>query len=289
MEDNDLHSVYRYLLARRSVGTGTTEQKQHLRAYLLTRSPSQVAQLSHIWNRVGLEICSKLIARVPWILEVFLACGYGRAYMSPLFMKVLDTGNVHSFLNTIQYEPFAERFAARSVENTYYKYVWNHYIPFMKGEILDSYLRFDGLVIDADVLLSIIPSLSHAQLEFILNHPRHRYLVYELSSPYAYVEAQVRRVYKYQDCQDCMNEPTARLQYCVSQYETAECLWKQLKIKRRVNNWRFLFWCTVLHSRMMEFREKYWALSSKHVQNAANEFYSLVEKIEGLEVEGTVN
>jgi hypothetical protein len=274
MEDNDLYSVYRYLLARRSVGSGTTEQKQNLRAYLLTRSPSQVAQLSHRWSRVGLEIC-KMIARVPWMLEVFLACRYGRAYMSSIFLKVLESGNVHAFLNIIQYEPLAERFAALNVENTFYKFVWNHYIHLMKGAILDTYLRFDGLVVDACVLLSIIPSLSQSQLEVILNHPCHRYLIYELSSPYAYVEAQVRRVYKYQDC---MNEPTARIQYGVNQYENAERLWKQLKNERLVHNWRFLFWCTVLHSRMMEFREKYWALSSNHVNNAANEFYSLSGK-----------
>jgi hypothetical protein len=271
MEDNDLQSVYRYLMERRSVGSGTTEQKQSLRAYLLTRSPSQVAQLSHRWNAIGLEI-SKMISRVPWILEVFLACGYGRAYMSSMFLKVLESGNAECFLNFIQYEPLAERFAARCVDHTYYKFVWNHYIHLMNGAILDTYLRLDGLVIDACVLLSIIPSLSPSQLEFILKHPRHRYLVYALSSPYAYVETQVRRAYKYPNC---MNEPMVRMHYCLHQYEHAERLWKQLKNERRVRNWRFLFWCTVLHSRMMEFREKYWALSSKHVQDAAKEFYSL--------------
>lgn len=274
MEDNDLQSVYRYLAAARTVGSGTDVQKQNLRAYLLTRSPSQNAQLSHRWSPVGLEIC-KMIARVPWILEVFLSCGYGRPYISSIFLKVLDSGNVHAFLNIIQYEPLAERFAARCVDHTYYKFVWNHYIHLMKGAILDAYLRFDGLVVDAGLLLSIIPSLAPSQLEFILKHQRHHYLVYELSSPYAYVETQVRRVYKYPNC---MNEPTARLQYGVAHYENAERLWKQLKNERRVRNWRYIFWCTVLHSRMMEFREKYWALSSKHVKNAEEEFYSLVGK-----------
>lgn len=271
MEDNDLQSVYRYLAAARTVGSGTDAQKQTLRMYLLSRSPGQVAQLSHRWNPVGLEIC-KMIARIPWMLEVFLSCGYGRVYMSSVFMKVLESGNVECFLNIIQYEPLAERFAARCVDDTYYKFVWNHYVHLMKGAILDTYLRFDGLVVDAGVLLSIIPSLSHAQLEFILNHPHHRYLLYDLTSPYAYVEAQVRRAYTYPNC---MNEPTVRIHYGVQQYENAERLWKQLKVERRVRNWRFLFWCSVLHSRMMEFREKYWALSSKHVQGAAKEFYSL--------------
>jgi hypothetical protein len=270
MEGSDLPMVYRNILSRRSICTGTDIDKQFLRDYLQTRSISDAAKLTNVWSAVGQEIC-KIIAGVPWMLEVFLGCGYGRLYLSTMFIQVLKHGNKNAFLNIIQYEPLSERFAARTSEDMYYKFVWNHYVPLMKGAILDTYLHMDGLVVDPNIFLSIIPSLSAAQLEFIMNHPRHN-LLYAMSSPYAYVEAQIRSIYKYPNC---MNEPTARLQYGVLHYENAEHLWKQLKTQRRARNWRFMFWCTVLHSRMLEFREKYWALSSKHVQNAAAEFYSL--------------
>jgi hypothetical protein len=273
MESSDLPLIYRYILARRAVCNGTDAQKQSLRAYFLTRSVSDAAQLTHRWNAVGQEIC-KIIASVPWMLEVFLGCGYGRVYTTTMFMQVLKHDNPAAFLNIIQCEPLAERFAARSGDYIYYKYVWTHYVPVMRPIILDTYLRGDGLVIDPHVFLSIIPSLSHAQLETIMNHPCHRDLVYKLTSPYAYIETEIRTRYKYESC---MNEPTVIQNYGIHQYKNAEHLWITIKAARRARNLRLLFWWSVLHSRMMEFREKYWSLSGKCATAAATEFYALSE------------
>ena len=314
MESSDLPMIYRYILARRAVCNGTVEQKQSLRAYFLTRYVSDAAQLTHRWNAVGQEIC-KIIAGVPWMLEVFLGCGYGRVYITTMFMQVLKHDNPAAFLNIIQCEPLAERFAARSGDDIYYKYVWTHYVPVMRPAILDTYLRGDGLVIDPHVFLSIIPSLSPAQLETIMNHPCHRDLVYKLTSPYAYIETEIRTRYKYESC---MSETTVIQNYgipsvsnykhipsgcaeletegnavvvqckhtlkgcaynwhsTVHQYKNAEHLWVAIKAARRARNLRLLFWWSVLHSRMMEFRERYWALEGKHVRAVAAEFYALL-------------
>lgn len=277
MESSDLPMIYRYILARRAVYTGTDIQKQSLRTYFLTRSVSDAAQLSHRWNAVGQEIC-KIIAGVPWMLEVFLGCGYGRAYITTMFIQVLKHDKPEAFLNIIQYEPLAERFAARCSDDTFYKYVWTHYVPTMRGAILNTYLRSKDLVIDNNVFLSIIPSLSPSQLEIIINHPAHRDLVYNLTSPYAYIESQVRQRYTHAAC---MRDPTVIQNYGVHQYINAERVWKQVKDARRARNWRLLFWLSVLHSRMMEFREKYWALSGKQVQAAATEFYELSGRANG--------
>ena len=173
MEGSDLPLVYRNILSRRAVCKGTDADKTSLRAYFLTRSVSDAAQLNQRWSSMGQEIC-KVIAGVPWMLEVFLACGYGRAYITTMFIQVLIRGNKEAFLNIIQYPPLAERFAARCADDTFYKYVWTHYVPVMRGEILDAYLRREGLDIDPEIFLSIIPSLSPAQFELIINHPLHR-------------------------------------------------------------------------------------------------------------------
>ena len=271
MERSDLPMIYRYILSCRAVCTGTDTQKQNLRAYFLSRSVSETAELSHRWNVVAQEIC-KLIAGVPWMLEVFLGCGYGRVYLTTMFMQVLKHDNPAAFLNIIQYDPLAERFAARCADDIYYKYVWTHYVPIMRPAILDKYLRLEGLFIDPDVFLSIIPSLSHNQLETIMNHVCHRDLVYKMTSPYVYIEKQVRQRYTYETC---MSEPSVIQNYGIHQYKNAERLWKHIKEYRRARNWRLLFWLSVLHSRMMEFREKYWALSGKCARVAAVEFYAL--------------
>jgi hypothetical protein len=271
MESCDLPMVYRNIVSRRAVCTGTDIQKQSLRSYFTSRSVSESAQLRNRWSIVGQEIC-KIIAGIPWMLEVFLDCGFGGPYLATMLIQVLKHDNPAAFHDIIQYGSLPERFAARRVDETHYKYVWTHYVPVMREAILDTYLRLDGLVIDTDAFLSIIPSLSPSKLEFILNHPNHKYLVYKLTSPYAFVEKQVRQQYTYETC---MSEPTIILNYGVHQYVNAECLLKQIKQTRRVHNWRFMFWCGVLHSRMMEFRERYWALSGKHVIAAAAEFYEL--------------
>lgn len=277
MEYSDLPLIYRYIAACRAVCKGTETDKLKLRAYFMMRSVSDAAELSHRWSSVGQEIC-KLIAGVPWILEVFLGCGYGRAYITTMFMQVLKHDNSDAFLNIIQYAPLAERFAARCGDDAFYNYVWTHYVPVMRGNILDTYLRREGLVIDPQVFLSIIPSLSPSQLETIMNHPAHRELVYKLTSPYEYVEKQVRQHYSYETC---MREPTVIQSYGVNQYINAERVWKQIKDSRRARNWRLLFWWSVLHSRMMEFRDKYWSLSGKRACAAAEEFYALSGRAEG--------
>lgn len=272
MESNDLRAVYRYILAQRAECTGTDEQKQSLRTYFLARSVSEAAQLSHRWCSVGKEIC-KIIAGVPWMLEVFLGCGYGRTYITSMFMQVLQHDNPTAFLNIIQYDPLYEQFAARHGDETFYRYMWIHYVPFMRDAILDTYLQINMMVIDAEVFLSIIPSLSPTKLEFILNHPQHTYLVYKLTSPYAYIENKVRL--QYTSDTSCMSDPYVIRTYGINKYINAERLWKEIKQTRRAYNWRLLFWSAVLHSRMMEFRERYWALSGKPARAAAAEFYSL--------------
>ena len=172
MQYDDLQSVYRFILATRAVGSGTPAQKQNLRTYFRTRSVAVSAQLTHRWCSAGVHI-TKLIASTPWILSCFLEAGFGRAYLTSMFSTVMECGHVESFLNIIQYEPLVVRFAARRVGDLHYEFVWTHYLPQMFGSILDAYLRFDGLVIDGDVFLSILPSLSPRQLETILTHPCH--------------------------------------------------------------------------------------------------------------------
>ena len=271
MEYSDLPTVYRYIIAQRAICTGTESQKQNLRAYFLSRPADDSTFLSRQWNAVAQEIC-KLIAGVPWMLEVFLDCGYGRPYITTMFMQVLKHDNSSAFLNIIRYEPLASRFAARRSDELFYNYVWTHYVPVMRKAILDTYLRLDGFVLDTDAFLSIIPSLAPSQLETIMNHPFHRDFVYKLTSPYTYVENQVRQKYTYAAC---MQEPLIIQNYGIYQYINAERVWTHIKRARRQRIWRFLFWCAVLHSRMMEHRENYWALHGKRVRTAAAEFYEL--------------
>lgn len=269
MEDTDIHGVYRYLLARRSVCQGTDVQRLSLRAYFLTRSVGVAAQLSHRWTPGGQEI-AKFLASSPWMLRVFLDCGLGRAYITTMFVKVLERRCVESFLHIIQFEPLATRFAARRCEDTYYTYVWTHYVPQMFGALLETYLGFDGLVIDGGVFLSIIPSLSPTQLETIMNHNQHRYLVYAMTSPLAYITSQLGTTDVF--------DSGMLVRRGVYQYENAERVWLNLRTQRRRRNWRFLFWCAVLHARMMEFRERYWSIDSSRVRSAATEFYDLARE-----------
>ena len=78
-----------------------------------------------------------------------------------------------------------------------------------------------------------------------------------------------------------MNSPAIIQAYGIWQYRNAERDIDRIRKARRERNWRFMFWCALLHCRMMEFREKYWALSGKIVRAAAAEFYSLAGGEEG--------
>jgi hypothetical protein len=261
---NDRTEIYRFI-----VSWGVSPSKDNVlnrsivRSYL--RRPEVSAAIDGSWTRTG-ELIAQKITAVPWILAVCIECRLCNQYIHSMLSTILRDDNVDSFTYIVS-SPYAQLYT-----NTDITYVWKYHVPYMKTKCLDYYLQIDGLHIDPDIFMKSIETLSYNSFTFILQHPRHSYLLYALQSPYDYITKKVRSTYTYEKC---IEDPYIYGVYRIRAYEDAEAYIVNTRKQKRERLWRILTWLSILHSRMVEFRERYYAPGGPKYKNAELEFNAL--------------
>jgi hypothetical protein len=261
---NDRTEIYHFILSWGvSPSKDTLLNRSIVRSYL--RRPEVSSAIDGSWTRTG-ELIAQKIAAVPWILAVCIECRLCNQYIHSMLSTILHNDNVESFTHIVS-SPYAQLYS--NTDNTY---VWTYHVPYMKRKCLDYYLQIDGLHIDPDIFMKSIEILSYDTFTFILQHPRHSYLLYALQSPYAYITKKVRSAYTYEKC---MTDPHIYGFYRIRAYEDAETYIVNTRKQKREHLWRILTWLSILHSRMVEFRERYYAPGGPKYKIAELEFRAL--------------
>jgi hypothetical protein len=218
------------------------------------------------------------IIRKPTLLKVFLEEGYASHSFRPLLRESLMADQVESLQVIFEYPPFKSRILFRSrldiVIESFNDYN-EDFIDLLKYSgprttefILNHEWMGDKLTITRFMLLT--PQLRSCTIKRILRHIKYKDFLYEIDSPYEWVDT-----YYENDYRQFHNVHNDLIHTNHMKYEHVELAFKEERKRRLKNNWRFLFFCIILRIRCREFSEHFWSPGGTKAKELEREFYEL--------------
>lgn len=217
---------------------------------------------------------SHSLVNYPKLFKVYLEEGHGSSFISSLFEVIIKKKD-HTLLKIFLETPhISECISRRNAEwwiFTFYSIIEMN----TSKECWDIVLSVEKLVITSDMILTSMSRLNIDSLVIVLRHPKYSSLLYQIPDPVAWQDSLHNRLYGDRYITPFIKDHNIHVLPRAVKIKDVINEEKKNRVKSII---RFIFWISILHIRMREFRERYWLPGNKKSTELKKEFESLCEK-----------